>query len=132
MKMNSVMIVLANGFEETEAIGTADVLKRIGFIVKLAGLDSEVVASSAGTRIRSGVMRSAGGTFSFQQELSRKEEKMRRRRTLMLGMQIVGLKKLADLGGIVKELRYRLVAVEEVDVKRDEPGNRHLRVPGSR
>ena len=36
MKMNSVMIVLANGFEETEAIGTADVLKRIGFIVKLA------------------------------------------------------------------------------------------------
>ena len=52
MKMNPVVIVLANGFEETEAIGTADVLKRIGFIVKLAGLDSDVVTSSAGTRVQ--------------------------------------------------------------------------------
>ena len=56
MKMNSVVIVLANGFEETEAIGTADVLKRTGFIVKLAGLDSDVVTSSAGTRIQTDLL----------------------------------------------------------------------------
>lgn len=46
-----VVIVLADGFEETEAIGTADVLKRIGFPVRLAGLESITVTSSAGTRI---------------------------------------------------------------------------------
>ena len=56
MKMNPVVFVLANGFEETEAIGTADVLKRIGFIVKLAGLDSDVVVSSAGTRIQTDLL----------------------------------------------------------------------------
>ena len=56
MKMNPVVIVLANGFEETEAIGTADVLKRIGFIVKLAGLDSDVVTSSAGTRVQTDLL----------------------------------------------------------------------------
>ena len=51
MKKNTVIIVLADGFEETEAIGTADVLKRVGFSVLLAGLDSLTVKSSAGTRI---------------------------------------------------------------------------------
>ena len=51
MKEHSVIIVLADGFEETEAIGTADVLKRVGFPVLLAGLDSKTVRSSAGTRI---------------------------------------------------------------------------------
>lgn len=51
MNQHSVIIILADGFEETEAIGTADVLKRIGFTVRLAGLNSDVVKSSAGTRI---------------------------------------------------------------------------------
>ena len=55
--MNSnVVIVLAPGFEETEAIGTADVLKRIGFKVSLAGLESPVVASSAGSRIQTDLL----------------------------------------------------------------------------
>ncbi len=51
MKKHSVIIVLADGFEETEAVGTADVLKRVGFSVQLAGLESLTVKSSAGTRI---------------------------------------------------------------------------------
>ena len=52
MGEQAVIIVLADGFEEIEAIGSADVLKRIGFPVRLAGLDSSAVTSSAGTRIR--------------------------------------------------------------------------------
>lgn len=51
MNQQPVIIILADGFEETEAIGTADVLKRIGFTVRLAGLNSDIVKSSAGTRI---------------------------------------------------------------------------------
>ena len=51
MNKQPVIIVLADGFEETEAIGTADVLKRIGFSVRLAGLNGSPVTSSAGTRI---------------------------------------------------------------------------------
>ncbi|MBO7148144.1 MAG: DJ-1/PfpI family protein [Lentisphaeria bacterium] len=51
MDLQQVILVLAEGYEETEAIGTADVLKRIGFKVILAGLNSEIVTSSAGTRI---------------------------------------------------------------------------------
>lgn len=56
MNSPTVIIVLARGFEETEAIGTADVLKRVGFKVRLAGLDSAVVTSSAGTRIQTDLM----------------------------------------------------------------------------
>lgn len=52
----SVIIVLAEGFEETEAIGTADVLKRLGFPVQFAALDSLTVASSAGTRIQADLL----------------------------------------------------------------------------
>ena len=56
MNKNSVIIVLANGFEETEAIGTADVLKRVGFQVLLAGLNETVVTSSAGTRVQADLL----------------------------------------------------------------------------
>lgn len=56
MISKSIVIILAAGFEETEAIGTADVLKRIGFKVRLAGLDSPVVTSSAGTRIQTDLL----------------------------------------------------------------------------
>ncbi len=51
MTPGKIIIVLADGFEETEAVATADVLKRLGFQVVLAGLDSERVRSSAGTTI---------------------------------------------------------------------------------
>ena len=56
MKPNSVIFILADGFEETEAIGTADVLKRIGFPVLLAGLESQTALSSAGTRIQTDLL----------------------------------------------------------------------------
>ena len=52
--MNSVkkvLLILADGFEETEALGSADVLKRLGVTVTLAGLESAVVRSSANTKI---------------------------------------------------------------------------------
>ena len=56
MNPGTVVIILADGFEETEAVGTADVLKRVGFKVCLAGLDSAVVTSSAGTRIQTDLL----------------------------------------------------------------------------
>ena len=56
MHEKNLVIVLAPGFEETEAVGTADVLKRVGFKVRLAGLDSVVVPSSAGTRIQTDLL----------------------------------------------------------------------------
>ena len=56
MNRQPVIIVLADGFEETEAVGTADVLKRIGFSVQLAGLNALLVTSSAGTRIQADLL----------------------------------------------------------------------------
>lgn len=42
-----VLILLADGFEEVEAVGTGDVLKRLGCQVIMAGVESEKVRSSA-------------------------------------------------------------------------------------
>ena len=56
MNKQSVIIVLADGFEETEAVGTADVLKRVGFPVQLAGLNARLVTSSAGTKIQTDLL----------------------------------------------------------------------------
>lgn len=47
-KMKSLLMILASGFEELEAIGVADVLKRLNFKVTLAGLDSKIVTGSHG------------------------------------------------------------------------------------
>ncbi len=46
MKFKKVLVVLADGFEETEAIVPVDVLRRLDFDVVLAGLDSELVRGS--------------------------------------------------------------------------------------
>lgn len=51
MNGKHVIIVLAEGFEEVEAVGTADVLTRLGFTVRFAGLNADLVTSSAGARI---------------------------------------------------------------------------------
>ena len=56
MNAKTIVVVLAPGFEETEAVGTADVLKRVGFKVCLAGLVSSVAVSSAGTRIQTDLL----------------------------------------------------------------------------
>lgn len=44
----SIVIALAEGFEETEAIAPADVLKRLGFEVILAGVERERVRGAHG------------------------------------------------------------------------------------
>jgi len=45
------MVVLANGFEELEAIGTIDILRRGGIDVKVVGLTSKNVKGSRGVKI---------------------------------------------------------------------------------
>ncbi len=45
------IIVLANGFEDSEAIITQDVLKRAGIDVTLAGLGNKIIESSRGIKI---------------------------------------------------------------------------------
>ena len=44
--MRKVLLLLANGFEEIEALGTADVLRRMGVEVTLAGMKDLQVAGS--------------------------------------------------------------------------------------
>jgi len=45
--MKTVLLVLADGFEETEALGAADVLRRLGCEVTLASLTGEKVVTGA-------------------------------------------------------------------------------------
>ncbi|MBF0484178.1 MAG: DJ-1/PfpI family protein [Candidatus Omnitrophica bacterium] len=44
--MQKALIILANGFEEIEAIATIDILRRSGVNVTIAGLDSVQIASA--------------------------------------------------------------------------------------
>ena len=46
-----ILLLLADGFEEVEAVGTGDVLKRLGCGVTLAGVEKKEVKSSASTCI---------------------------------------------------------------------------------
>ncbi len=48
----TAVIVLADGFEEIEALTPADVLKRLGCRVILAGLDQQLVTGAHGFRIQ--------------------------------------------------------------------------------
>lgn len=52
MKSKKVLVVLADGFEETEAVAPVDVLRRLEFDVLLAGLDSELVRGSHGIVVK--------------------------------------------------------------------------------
>lgn len=45
--MKDVLIILADGFEETEAIATIDVLRRMNFDVTIASLNDNLQATSA-------------------------------------------------------------------------------------
>ena len=50
--MKKVLLILADGFEEIEALGTADILRRLNVEVVLAGLDSaENVTGAHGVKI---------------------------------------------------------------------------------
>ena len=49
--MAKVLLLLAPGFEEIEALGTCDVLRRLGVEVTLAALDGREVAGAHGVRV---------------------------------------------------------------------------------
>ncbi|MBE6355758.1 MAG: DJ-1/PfpI family protein [Lentisphaerae bacterium] len=49
--MKKVLLILADGFEEIEALGTADVLRRLGVEVVLAGLGGEFAAGAHAMKI---------------------------------------------------------------------------------
>ena len=54
--MKKILTILADGFEETEAIAVADVLMRAGFQVCLAGLDTKTVRGAHGIKITADAM----------------------------------------------------------------------------
>ena len=54
--MKKVLVILAEGFEETEAVAPADVLKRAGARVVLAGLDALRVKGAHGIGIAAEVL----------------------------------------------------------------------------
>jgi len=49
--MQKILLILADGFEEIEALGTADILRRLKFEVVLAGLTARNVTASHGVRV---------------------------------------------------------------------------------
>ena len=46
--MSNILVVLASGFEETEAVAPSDIWKRLGFNVTIAGLDDMQVTGAHG------------------------------------------------------------------------------------
>ena len=54
--MKKILTILADGFEEIEAVAVADVLKRAGFSVCLAGLDSLCVRGAHDMKITADVL----------------------------------------------------------------------------
>lgn len=49
--MKKILLILADGFEEVEALGCADFLKRCGFEVTLAGMKRDTVTGAHGIRV---------------------------------------------------------------------------------
>jgi 4-methyl-5(b-hydroxyethyl)-thiazole monophosphate biosynthesis len=49
--MSKLLMVLADGFEETEALTTVDVLRRAGIGVDMAGLTGNIVSGMTGIRV---------------------------------------------------------------------------------
>ena len=64
--MTKILLLLADGFEEIEALGTADILRRLGLEVCLAGLNPEVITGAHGMKIipDSGVNGLCGSDFA--------------------------------------------------------------------
>ncbi|MBQ7402428.1 MAG: DJ-1/PfpI family protein [Lentisphaeria bacterium] len=53
---NEIAILLADGFEEIEALAPADIFRRLGLKVILAGVTGKTVASSRGIQVNTEVM----------------------------------------------------------------------------
>jgi len=51
MRTQKVLVILADGFEEVEALGTADFLRRLEFPVTLAGVGKTELAAAHGVRV---------------------------------------------------------------------------------
>lgn len=51
-----VLVLLADGFEETEAVGTIDILRRAGLDVEIAGVTSQIVRGSHGISIQTDLL----------------------------------------------------------------------------
>ena len=54
--MKTIVVVLAPGFEEIEAIMSIDLLRRAGFEVKLAGLNGLDVTGSRNVRVQAEIL----------------------------------------------------------------------------
>lgn len=52
----SALILLAEGFEEIEALATSDILKRLGVKTVLAAVKEKMVTSSAGTKVEANTL----------------------------------------------------------------------------
>ena len=50
--MSKILMILAEGFEETEAIAVADVLRRAGLDLTIAGLSAQTVAGAHGIAVK--------------------------------------------------------------------------------
>ena len=53
--MQKILLILADGFEEIEALGTADILRRLKFEVVLAGLNARNVTASHGVKVTAAI-----------------------------------------------------------------------------
>jgi putative intracellular protease/amidase len=49
--MKQAIVVLAEGFEEIEALGTADILNRCGIMTMLAGISGSIVSGAHDIRV---------------------------------------------------------------------------------
>ncbi|MBN1354339.1 MAG: DJ-1/PfpI family protein [Candidatus Omnitrophica bacterium] len=61
MSKKNALLILADGFEDAEGIGTLDVLRRAGIDVKLAGLLNKQVTSARGVKITTDLKLSEAG-----------------------------------------------------------------------
>ena len=53
---NEIAILLADGFEEIEALAPADIWRRLGLTVKLAGVTGKIVTSTRGIPVTADLM----------------------------------------------------------------------------
>ena len=65
MKNDTVYLLLADGFEETEALCPLDILRRGGVNVKTVGITGELVTGSHGICVKADILPAQTGDFSM-------------------------------------------------------------------